>query len=45
MFRGADPGIPNKQGQTALHVAHIVGSVDVAECIRNFNPADAGTEH
>lgn len=42
LFRGCDPTIVNKQGQTALHVARIVGNMGVAEMIQEHNPANAG---
>lgn len=42
LFRGADPMIVNKQNQTALHVAHIVGNLAVADVIQRHNPQGAG---
>ncbi|VDM81809.1 unnamed protein product, partial [Strongylus vulgaris] len=42
LFRGANHLSVNKQGQTALHVAHIVGSTAVADIIASHNPSTSG---
>ncbi|KIH66140.1 PDZ/DHR/GLGF domain protein [Ancylostoma duodenale] len=39
LFRGANHLSVNKQGQTALHVAHIVGTTAVADIIASHNPS------
>ncbi|KJH52615.1 hypothetical protein DICVIV_01200 [Dictyocaulus viviparus] len=39
LFRGANHLSVNKQGQTALHVAHIVGTTAVADIITSHNPS------
>ncbi|PIO71628.1 ankyrin repeat protein, partial [Teladorsagia circumcincta] len=39
LFRGANHLAVNKQGQTALHVAHIVGTTAVADVIASHNPS------
>ena len=44
LFRGANHLSVNKQGQTALHVAHIVGNSAVAEVVAGHNPQQAGEE-
>ncbi|KAK6049560.1 hypothetical protein COOONC_12935 [Cooperia oncophora] len=45
LFRGANHLAVNKQGQTALHVAHIVGTTAVADVIASHNPSASGPLH
>ena len=42
LYRGADPTLTNRQGQTALQVAHIVGSMPVADVIHGHSPNNIG---
>lgn len=42
LFRGADPTLVNRQGQTAVQVAQIVGTFSVADVIQGHSPHSVG---
>lgn len=42
LYRGADSTILNKSGQTAVHVAHIVNNIAIAEVIQRHSYENIG---